>query len=161
MPVALSMASSAPGGLVDGVLRPGQLVADLLGGVEVQPGLVVVAVAPDLVPARDDHRERLLVVLLVRVEPDDEPGDLQVQVVQQVQDVGHADVEVRRPGLPAGAAVGLQVGPLVVEVEGQARQRLAHGRVSISRDGVAVWTASGWTAPSIGRGGRKLEVRTG
>ena len=126
---------AASRGALDALLRPLELRLDLRLPVPVQPRLVVEGVVADLVSGRRDGRERLPVHCERGVLPHDEHRDGQVQRLQQPEDAGHHQVQVRRQGLPLPVPAGLQVRPLVVEVEGQAREGLArrHGRGAVIR----------------------------
>ncbi len=77
-------------------------------------------VVADLVAGGGDHLQGFAVLFEGGVLADDEDGDLPAEVVEDFQEPRHDEVEVGGEGLPAGVAVGLHVGPLVVEVEGEA-----------------------------------------
>ena len=93
-----------------------------------QPGLVVKRVVADLMPGRRDPLQRLVIFVQGRVLTDDEHGDVQIPLSQEIKEPRHHDVQVRRERIPPGIAVGFHVGPLVVQVEREAGD-LFHGRV--------------------------------
>jgi len=89
-----------------------------------EPRLVIVGMIPRLVAPRNDGPQRAAVLLPLRVPADDEKGDLQAQLVQDVQHPRHHDVEVAGVSLPPAVPVRLHVGPEVVEIQGEACEGL-------------------------------------
>ena len=105
----------------DRVLGLAQLLVELGGRVEMQPGLVAEAVIADLVAGGGDGAQRRAVLLERGVLADDEEGDREPPFGEEGEDSRHDGVEIGRMRLPAGVAVRLHVGPLVVEVQREAR----------------------------------------
>ena len=130
-----------PRGPHDRLLRPRQLLVQLRLGVEMEPRLVPERVVADLVPRRRDRRQGCAVLLPGRVLANDEEGDPQPPLGQEGQDARHGQVQIGGERLPPGVAVDLEIGPEVVQVQGEAGEgrraaRACHGSRSVP------WTPS-------------------
>ena len=108
--------------LPDGFFAASDLLLDLVGRVEVEPGLVPERVVRELVARVRDRAKGRSVASQRRVLAHDEERDREVQLSQQLHDARSQRIEVGRILLPARVAVGLHVRPLVVEVERETRE---------------------------------------
>src|SRR6188768_541648 len=91
----------------------------------------------NLVPPADQGLEGAAVPRLCRVHSHAEEGDPHAELIQSVEQGRKEGVEIGWPTFPACVPVGLEVGPQVVHVEGNARQGSGVGHE------VAAWTALG------------------
>jgi hypothetical protein len=64
-----------------------------------------------------DHLNGFTILVEGGVLTDDEDGDLPAEIVEDIQESWHHEVEVGGERLPAGITVSFHVRPLVVEVE--------------------------------------------
>src|SRR5947209_16465016 len=87
-------------------------------------GLTIVVGLRDLVfffQAEDGIRDIGVTGVQTCALPIYEHGDGEIAGLEDIEDPRHHNVQVRRKTLPLRVAVRLQVRPLVIEVEGQAR----------------------------------------
>jgi hypothetical protein len=88
--------------------------------VEVEPGFVEKGVVGDFVSGVGDGAQGGVVFFEGGVFADDEEGDGEIQLGEEAEDAWGDEVEVGGEVLPAVDALGLEVGPLVIEIEGDA-----------------------------------------
>src|SRR5215471_8626680 len=88
-----------------------------------QPGLVVKGMVANLVLSRSDACKGLSVLVEHGVLPDDEKGNGQIPLFEEMQHTGDQDVEIRGKRVPTRIPVCLHIGPLVIEVQRQAGYR--------------------------------------
>lgn len=96
------------------------LFFDFLGIVKVKPRLVRERVIADLVPARCECPECVVVLLERRILTDNEECDSKRTFREEIEDARNKDVQVGRKALPTPISMRLEIGPLVIEIQRQA-----------------------------------------
>ena len=91
-----------------------------------QPRFVMERVVADLVSIFRNERQRLVILLHRRILTDDEDCDLPISFIQEVDESGDDDIQVRRKRCPTGVAVSFHVRPFILEVERQAGDGFRH-----------------------------------
>jgi hypothetical protein len=82
-------------------------------------------VVSDLVAGHSDRTQLFSVLLQRCVLADDEERDLEIPLGEKMENPRHRDLEIGGEGLPAEVAVGLHIGPLVIEVQRETRNGFA------------------------------------
>ena len=75
---------------------------------------------PDFMPFRRDRAQRVIVFLQRCILTDHEKRNPELSLRQEIQHARNEDVQVGRETFPARIAVGLQVRPLVIDVQRKA-----------------------------------------
>ncbi len=121
--------NAGAGRRLNGRLSARQLASKLVGRVEMEPRFVGERVIADFMPGVRNRPQRGAVAVESRVLTDDEERNHEPSGSQELQRPRHHDVQVAGETLPAPVTVGLQVRPLIIKIERQARERFRHGSV--------------------------------
>src|ERR1700735_3299809 len=105
------------GDVLDARLGAGKLIINSRSTAPVHPRLVIMRVIADLVAAPGDFGEDVGVHRHCRVLADDEKGDSEIELIENLEYARNEQIEIRRHRLPCRISMRLHVRPLIVQVE--------------------------------------------